>query len=460
MSGSFCGRWQPACFTKGRVDDDASALRQNSFRPACYAGRTDPGWRRQTRSRSNVSNVGWNSGLCQQLNARAHLAECLPMKIALVHDYLTQYGGAERVLDEFKLVFPEAPVFVSVLNRERMPARYRDWEIRTSWLQRIPYLHADPRKLLPLLPAAFETFDFSGFDVVLASSSGFCHGTLTGAETCKITYCHSPPRFIWDYPAYSRREGLPRAVQAVFRPMLKGLRQWDMASANRTDYWIAASGAVRQRIAKHYRRDSLVLPPPVEMSRFRPTREHEGYFLMLMRLVGWKRPDIVVEASSRLGLPLVVAGDGRELASLRKIAGPTVKFVGRVDDSQMRTLYAGCQALILPSEEDFGITPLEAMASGKPVIAYGRGGVLETLIPGVTGTFFGEQTADSVAAALAAFDPTQFDTTVITRHVERFDATAFRSRLKAFVAASRESFCYGGAPVSAQQEIPRALAAA
>ena len=242
--------------------------------------------------------------------------------------------------------------------------------------------------------------------------------------------------------------------------MLKGLRQWDMASANRTDYWIAASAAVQQRIAKHYRRDSLVLPPPVDMSRFRPTREHEGYFLMLMRLVGWKCPDIVVEASSRLGVPLVVAGDGRELASLRRIAGPNVKFVGRVDDGQMRTLYAGCQALILPAEEDFGITPLEAMASGKPVIAYGRGGVLETLIPGVTGTFFGEQTADSVAAALAAFDPTRFDTTVITRHAERFDATAFRRRLQAFVAAAHESFCCAGAPVSAQQGIPRALAAA
>lgn len=362
------------------------------------------------------------------------------MRVALVHDYLTQYGGAERVLDEFKLVFPDAPVFVSVLDLERMPPHYRDWDIRTSWLQQVPYLRRDPRKLLPLLPAAFEAFDLADYDVVLASSSGFCHGTLTGAQTCKITYCHSPPRFIWDYPAYARRENLSRGVQAALRPMLKGLRQWDMTSASRTDYWIAASGPVRKRIAKHYRRDSLVLQPPVDVSRFEPTREHDGYFLMLMRLVGWKRPDIVVEACSRLGLPLVVAGDGRELASLRRLAGPTVTFVGRVDDAQMRTLYARCKAFVLPSEEDFGITPLEAMASGKPVIAYAGGGALDTVVSGVTGTFFRAQAVDSVAEVLQGFDTRRFDAARIRRHAERFDSAIFRHRLNEFVTTCVESF--------------------
>lgn len=362
------------------------------------------------------------------------------MRVGLVHDYLTQYGGAERVLDEFKLAFPDAPVFVAVADLERMPPRYRAWDIRTTWLQRVPWLRHDPRKLLPLLPTAFETFDFTGFDVLLASSSGFCHGTLTGEKTCKITYCHSPPRFIWDFAGYARREALSRGVQAALRPMLKGLRQWDIASASRTDFWLASSHAVQQRIAKHYRRSSTVLHPPVDIGRFDPAPDHDGYFLMLMRLVGWKRPEIVVEACNRLGARLVVAGDGRELAGLRRLAGPTIEFVGRVDDVQMRRLYAGCKAFILPAEEDFGITPLEAMASGKPVIAYRGGGALETVVPGVTGEFFDEQTADSLARTLAAFDPARFATAGIRRHAERFDSPLFRRRLQAFVERSHRAF--------------------
>ena len=365
------------------------------------------------------------------------------MRVALVHDYLTQYGGAERVLDEFKLIFPDAPVFVSVLDLARMPLRYREWEIHTSWLQQVPYLRRDPRKLLPLLPNAFEAFDLSRFDMVLTSSSGLCHGILTGPDTCKITYCHSPPRFVWDFPAYAQREGLPRGMQFMMRPMMKRVRQWDKSCASRTDYWLATSRVVRQRIAKYYRRDSMVIPPPVDVARFQETREHEGYYLMLMRLVGWKRPDIVVEACTRLNLPLVVAGDGRELASLRCLAGPTVKFVGRVDDTQMRTLYARCKAFILPSEEDFGITPLEAMASGKPVIAYAGGGALDTVVSGVTGTFFDAQTGDSVANALRSFETRRFDAARIRQHAERFDAILFRERILAFVTASRQAFQRG-----------------
>jgi len=367
------------------------------------------------------------------------------VRVALVHDYLTQYGGAERVLDEFKLAFPDAPVFTSVVDLDRMPARYRDWDIRASWLQRIPrLLRRDPRLLLPLLPAALESFDFDGFDVVLASSSGFCHGTLTGAQTCKLTYCHSPPRFVWDYSAYARREGLSTGVRALVQPMLRGLRQWDVVSASRTDYWIAASGLVQRRIAKHYRRESVVLPPPVDTSRFEPAAgRDDGYYLMLMRLVGWKRPDIVVEACNRLGLRLVVAGDGREEAALRRMAGPTVEFVGRVDDQRMRGLYARCTAFILPSEEDFGITALEAMASGKPVVAYAGGGALETVVPGVTGTLFDAQTPESLAAALEGFERGRFAAGAIRRHAERFDSALFRRRLRDIVSAAHRAYREG-----------------
>lgn len=361
------------------------------------------------------------------------------MRIAIVHDYLTQYGGAERVLDEMKILYPDAPVYVSVYDPSAMPAHYRNWDIRCSWLNNLGGLRTKHRHLLPLLAGAFESLDLSDYDVVLASSSGLCHGVITGPHTCKVTYCHSPARFLWDFPGYARRERLSRSVRIAMTPFLSRLRQWDVAASARTDYWIATSDLVRRRIATTYRRESTIIPPPVDTSRFDVGRSHDGYFLLLMRLVGWKRADIVIEACNRLRLPLIVAGDGRSMPQLKAMAGPTVTFFGQANDEQMRALYANCRAFILPSEEDFGITPLEAMASGKPVIAYGAGGVLDTVIPGVTGTFFDEQTADCLTETLQPFDEKDYDPTVIRRHAEEFDSLRFRDRLHAMVLAAMRS---------------------
>ena len=380
------------------------------------------------------------------------------LRVALVHDYLTQYGGAERVLDEFKRTFPKAPVFVSLLDLDKMPAHYRQWDIRTTWLQRLPVLRHRPRAMISLLPAAFESFDFSEFDLVLTSSSGFCHGVLTDPATCKITYCHSPARFIWNFPAYARREKLGLGLQALLRPTVAKLRQWDINSSNRTDYWLAASDLVRQRVAKHYRRPSTVLHPPVDVTRFAVDHDNDGYYLMLMRLVGWKRPDIVVDACNRLGVPLVVAGDGRELDRLKRIAGPSIRFVGRVGDAAMRTLYSRCKAFILPSVEDFGITPLEAMASGKPVIAYAAGGARETVREGTTGAFFEHQTVESLVGVLADFDHRRYRPDAIRRHAEGFDAKRFRRRLRAFVEASYDAY-RRDVPVASAQAPGQALTA-
>jgi glycosyltransferase involved in cell wall biosynthesis len=354
------------------------------------------------------------------------------MKVALVHDYLNQYGGAERVLEELHAIWPEAPVYTAICDLERMPKSYAQWDIRTSHLNRLPFAKRHHQPLLFMLPQAFEAFDLDEYDLVVSSSSGFAHGVLTLPQTLHLCYCHSPPRFLWDYHSYARREGLGGAGRFVVENALPRLRVWDRVSADRADAWIATSRTVRTRIERFYGKPSEVIPPPVQVGKFEVASGPGSYYLLLMRLVGWKRPDIAVEACTRLGLPLVVAGDGREMAALQSIAGPTVKFVGRADDGQIRRLLADCKALILPSEEDFGLTPLEAMAAGRPVIAYGRGGVLDTVVPGETGMFFGEQTADSLAEALAHFDDRLFDPMAIRSHAEQFDSAVFAERMRRF----------------------------
>ena len=355
------------------------------------------------------------------------------MRVAIVHDYLNQYGGAERVLEEIRAVYPEADIKAAIHDPRRMPAAYRGWPIEASWLNQMPMANRKHRWFLPAYPQVFESFDLSDYDLVITSSSGFAHGVLTGAHTCNVCYCHSPPRFLWDYHNYVRREKVGRLQQALLSARLLHLRQWDRVSAERTQAWISTSQVVSDLVRTFYGKDSTIIPPPVNVGRFDVGHGPGEHYLMLMRLVGWKRPDIVVEACTRQSLPLVVAGDGRALQDLRRIAGPTVRFVGRVDDEQMRGLYRDCKALILPSEEDFGITPLEAMASGRPVIAYGRGGVLDTVRPGVTGVFFGRQTADSVIEAIATFERSHFDRDAIRRHAEGFDSSVFRTRLSKFI---------------------------
>ena len=355
------------------------------------------------------------------------------MRVAIVHDYLNQYGGAERVLEEIRAVYPEADIKAAIHDPRRMPVAYGDWPIEASWLNQVPMANRKHRWFLPVYPQVFESFDLSDYDLVITSSSGFAHGVLTGAHTCNVCYCHSPPRFLWDYHNYVRREKVGRLQQALLSAQLLRLRQWDRVSAERTQAWISTSQVVSDRVRSFYGKDSTIIPPPVNVSRFDVGHGPGKHYLMLMRLVGWKRPSIVVEACTRQNLPLVVAGDGRALQDLRRIAGPTVRFVGRVDDEQMRVLYRDCKALILPSEEDFGITPLEAMASGRPVIAYGRGGVLDTVRPGVTGVFFDRQTADSVIEAIATFERSRFDRDAVRRHAEGFDSSVFRARLSEFI---------------------------
>jgi glycosyltransferase involved in cell wall biosynthesis len=359
------------------------------------------------------------------------------VKVALVHDALNQYGGAEKVLEEFHAIFPEAPIYCPVFRPSVLPRAFGDWDIRPSWLARIPGANRYHRAIFPLYPYAMHSLDLSSYDLVVSSSFNFAHQVVVSPDAHHICYCHSPSRFLWDFNGYTQREGLSASKRALVVPFLPSLRTFDFASAQRVDTWIATSRVVRQRIDKIYRRPSVIIPPPVNLHEFSPNGSgHDGYFLLLMRLVAWKRADIVIEACSRLGLPLVVAGDGRDDARLRPLAGPTVSFVGRVDGARKADLFARCAAFILPAIEDFGITPLEAMASGRPVIAVGKGGALDTVIPGLTGEFFAEQTVEGLLETLRCFKPDGYNPTVIRRHAASFGGEQFRKRIGDAVRAA------------------------
>ncbi|HEY0070423.1 MAG TPA: glycosyltransferase [Chloroflexia bacterium] len=356
------------------------------------------------------------------------------MKIALVHDYLNQYGGAERVLDALHGVYPSAPVYTSIYAPALMPGHYRGWDIRTSFMQRLPGVARRHQLYLPLYPFAVESYDLSGYDVVLSSSSAFAKGAITDIGTLHICYCHNPMRFAWNYHDYIKGERVGRKVQAFLPLVLNYVRLWDEVSARRVDAYIANSRMVARRIQKRYQREATVINPPVDTAHYRPDPDAQGdYFLIVSRLIPYKRIDLAIEAFNRLGLPLKVAGAGRQEAELRAMAHANIEFLGKLHDPELKRLYAGCKAFIFPGMEDFGITPLEAQASGRPVIAYGAGGALETVVPGVTGEFFKEQTADSLAEVVSRFNAHDYDPAAIRRHAETFDTEVFKRRIAEFV---------------------------
>jgi len=354
-------------------------------------------------------------------------------RIAIVHDWLNQMGGAEQVLEVLVRMFPGAPVYTSIYWKERMPPSYRSWEIHVSFLDRLPLIKRYHQPFLPLYPLAFEGFDLRGFDLVISNKSGFCHGVITPPETLHICYCLTPTRFLWDYLGYVEREGLGFLARLLLPPLLNYLRTWDRLAAERVDRFIAISEEIRRRIAKYYRRDSTVIYPPVDTSRFSLSHSHDDYFLIVSRLVPYKRIDLAVEAFNELGLPLLIAGDGRDRRRLEAMANSNVRFLGRVSEEELKRLMARCRAFVFPGKEDFGIAPVEAQACGRPVIAYAGGGALETVVEGVTGLFFREQTPQALIEAVRRFDEHSFDPQVIRRHAQRFDTTVFQERLRAFI---------------------------
>ncbi|MDW8213086.1 MAG: glycosyltransferase [Roseiflexaceae bacterium] len=354
------------------------------------------------------------------------------MRVALIHDYLNQYGGAERVLEALHDLFPTAPIYTSIYDPGAMPSACHTWDIRPSWMQRLPAWRRLFRAYVLLYPLAFESFDLSAYELLISSSSAFAKGVIPRPDAIHICYCHTPMRFAWRTSDYLAREGFGAARRAALMPALALLRIWDVASAQRVDAFIANSRVVAQRIWRYYRREAVVVPPPVDLPPFRETPPG-AYFLAGGRLIPYKRLDLAVQACTRLRLPLKIFGDGRDRARLQAIAGPTVEFLGRVSEAERRALFAGCRAFIFPGEEDFGIAPLEAMAAGRPVIAYGAGGALETVVEGLTGRFFHEQTVEALMEAIAATLTERYDARAIRRHAEHFGRETFLERMRLLI---------------------------
>lgn len=363
------------------------------------------------------------------------------MKVALVHDWLTNFGGAERVLQSFHRVFPQAPVYTVFYDQSRLPESFKDLDVRTSFLQKLPFARKKHQWFLQFMPMAVEQFNLSEYDLVLSSSTCCAKGIITGANTCHICYCNTPMRYAWDfYHEYIDKKG--PLMRGYIAWQMNRIRQWDRTSADRVDYFLANSRNVARRVKKHYHRDSHIIYPPVDTNYYRPYGNERNFFLCGGRLVGYKRIDLAVEAFSRLKLPLWVAGDGEEYKKLKTMAGSCVKFLGKVKDSELRSLYQQCRAFIFPGEEDFGIMPVEAQACGRPVIAFGRGGALETVVEGQTGIFFQEQSVDSLVEAVKRFITVEadFSPEVITANAKRFAKERFEMEIKEFVTTKYKEF--------------------
>ena len=360
------------------------------------------------------------------------------MRVALVHDYLVQQGGAERVLEAFTELFPDAPIYTIVYDREAMGESFANRDIRTSFLQRFPWARRNHRLFPLLMPLAVEQFDFSDFDVVLSDSASYAKGVITSPHTLHICYIHTPTRYAWDdCQKYAQDFGFSSFITRFVPLLVNPVRLWDRAAAKRPDVIIANSEFVSRRIAKYYRREAEVIHPPVDIQNFAivPTDRRGDYFLIVGRLLAYKRHDIAIEACNRLGLPLKIIGRGPEADRLRQLAGPTVEFLGRVDDSELPRYYAECRAFIFPQEEDFGIVAIEALASGRPLISYRGGDIVEHLEEGKMGIFFDEQTPESIMEALGLFSDERYDPEYIRSRVFGFDRDIFKQKIRRRVEA-------------------------
>ncbi len=357
------------------------------------------------------------------------------MRVALVHDYLTQYGGAERVLAALHDLFPEAPVYTSLYAPEHLPETFRTWEIHTSPISRIPGAARTHRAWLPLYPTLFRQIgrQLHDFDVVISDSSAWSHHADPGPDIPHVCYCHSPARFLYGDHHYLGPARIPAPVQPLTDRLFANMQALDRRAARRVTRYIANSNAVARRIEDAYGIEASVVYPPVETERFRPAapRPVEDYFLVISRLVPHKRVDLAVRACTEARLPLIVIGDGRSRAELAHLAGPTVEFLGPLDDAAVVDHLQRCRALILPGVEDFGMTAVEAQAAGRPVVALAGGGALETVIPGETGILFPAPTADALTAALSEAAAAEWDTARIGANAERFNRGQFLEGINA-----------------------------
>lgn len=358
------------------------------------------------------------------------------MRVALVHDYLVQYGGAERVLEVLSEMFPEAPIYTLIYDSSQLYGAFSDKTIRTSFLQKLPFAKTHHRFFPILMPLAVEDLDLTAYDVVISSSNSYTKGIITRPDTIHICYCHTPMRYAWDdYHRYFKEFQYSSLVKPFIPFAMNYIRMWDKASSDRVDYYLANSQNVARRIQKYYKMDSHVLYPPVNTEvQFDATIEGD-YYLMLGRLLPYKHYDIVIQACIKNGKNLHIVGSGPDEERLKSLARghDNIVFLGRLSDEDSQREFRECKAFIFASEDDFGIVPVEAMAVGKPVIAYGKGGALETVKDGETGVFFDEQTAESVLAAIEKCETMKFDPVHIHNHAQQFSRDTFKHKFYTFL---------------------------
>jgi glycosyltransferase involved in cell wall biosynthesis len=356
------------------------------------------------------------------------------MKIAIIHYWLVGMRGGEKVLESLCECFPQADIYTHVIDKASISDIINQHKIHTTFIQKLPRAKQRYQKYLPLMPLALEQLDLRKYDLVISSESGPAKGVITSPGTLHICYCHTPMRYVWDmYQDYLENAG--GITRLVMPPLIHYVRLWDYASAARVDHFIANSDHVAKRIQKNYRRDATVIYPPVDTAVFTQFATSENFYLIVGQLVGYKRTDLAVEAFNRMGKPLIIIGDGEQFDHLCSQAKSNVKIMGRQPFSVIRDHYARCKALIFPGEEDFGIVPVEAMASGRPVIAYRKGGALETVVEGVTGLFFEQQTPDALIQTIEHYEETQqqFIPERIIQHAQSFDKETFKIKIKQFI---------------------------
>lgn len=354
------------------------------------------------------------------------------MKVALVADWLVTYAGAEHVLSALHALWPEAPIFTTVTKKESLgPLKGAD--IRPTYLQGLYRLIGKHQPLLPLMPRAIESIDLSGFDIVISSSHAVAKGVIVPPTSCHICYCHTPMRYAWEMEdGYLDDFGIRWPLRKPIKKMLSRIRRWDLSTAQRVDMFIANSSETQQRIKNTYGRESTVVSPPVSSSFFEwsvVSGQSRNYYLALGRMVPYKRFDLLIELANKLKLPLKIGGTGSEFSALKKMAGPTVELLGFVPDSDLPSLYAHAKALLFPQYEDAGIVPMEAMASGTPVIAYGEGGVRDVIEENITGLFVPAQSVEAFETAIRDFEHRQFDADRIRAHARKFHEESFQKRI-------------------------------
>ena len=351
------------------------------------------------------------------------------LRVAIVHDWLTNMGGAEQVVRVLKEMFPDAPIYTSLFEPKKLSEDLAKADVYPTFLQKLPRKLRKQQFLLPLMPLAFEQFDFSGYDLVISSSSACAKGIITSVETYHLCYCHTPMRYAWDF-THEYIDNMHGVKKMIAHLLMHRIRQWDRSSADRVDMFLANSSVVQRRIKKHYRRESTIVYPPVEIERFVPDEKREDFYLVVSRLVPYKRVDLAIKACCALGRKLVVIGDGEQRTELERMAGSMVRFLGRQPDEVVDDYMGKARAFLFPGYEDFGITMVEAQAAGCPVIAFNKGGAQDIVINNETGILFHEQSDKSLVKAIRDFENTSFNVAKLVDNVNKFSVQRFKGSIE------------------------------